>query len=106
MNPETIDKLKEVFTPIAQKIGEGTQFGWEAVLKQQEIIGITWLVVAIICFVAVAIFMWKMTRSDGDGATWGFFFSLVGFVWSLFGGLPLVLNPEFYAIKFFLYLIK
>ncbi len=33
MSPETVDKLKEVFTPIAAKIGEGAQFGWEVVFK-------------------------------------------------------------------------
>lgn len=27
MNPETIDKIKEIMQPVAEKIGQGAQFG-------------------------------------------------------------------------------
>ncbi len=39
MNTITINQIKEALAPLADKIGQGAEFTWEAVLRQQYIDG-------------------------------------------------------------------
>lgn len=48
MNPETITKLQEIMSPVAQKIGEGAEFGWSVVIKQMYVEGVIALLGAVV----------------------------------------------------------
>lgn len=121
MNEETLKQLQEVFTPIAQKIGEGAGYGWEVVLKQQYLEAVMGLVYATMSIIGIFI-VYKVCKhflllqeKDPD-SDYGFFAILI----SVFIGIPCLMvfilgtetaithfiNPEFYAIKFFIHLVK
>ena len=117
MNQDMINQLKELFNPIAQKIGESTNFGWEVVLRQQIIYGILNLM-AVLVGIIIAIItykLWKHFSEDSnfnfqDGRTGiiviGSIISLGLIIRGLVFGIPYLLNPEYYAIQFFINLIK
>ena len=114
MNQNIIEQLKEVFTPIALKIGEGAEFGWEVALRQQYIQAIVMTVWSIGALIAL-IFAWKWGKKilddHWDEVAW-FPLSLWVIVWIFVFGIGIettithLLNPEFYAIEFFISLVK
>ena len=120
MNPETITKLQEIMAPVASKIGEGAEFGWEVVMMQQYVSAVGFFLgtfVAILMFVEGGLlsrygFRHEPRNSYDDTGSGqvvvGLFLAGVGlfiFVVTLYEGLARIINPEFYAIKFFLDLV-
>ena|SRR3990167_6807207 len=107
---ETINKLKEVFAPVAEKIGQGAQYGWEIVLKQQYLEAFVSSIEFLICIPALVVsYFWakKIIKEDWDAISW-VPFSIWTVAWimlsifSLETAIAHFLNPEFYAIEFFL----
>jgi len=111
-----VEELKTVFAPVAAKIGEGAEFGWDVVLRQMWIEGIIAMIFAFFAFLVIIVVLIitytkrKYIIEETDG---------IAFVFLLFLLLPLIigltefsfgikhlLNPEFYAIQFFLDLVK
>jgi len=129
MNLEkTIEKLTPMFQSIAEKIGEGANFGWEVVLKQQMAIGFQLILINIVGIIMSIIFFklilkygikaYKHYKEDGDE---GLQFScLVGsailgiplFIFTcnciihLSNGIMHLINPAYYALEFFINLAK
>lgn len=121
MNEQIINKLQEIFTPVAEKIGEGAAFGWEVVLRQQIVYGQIGLLFAIIgVFILIATFKTskhclRKLKEDGRedwgfaAATIGAFGSMIGLASLLAGGINAIThlsNPAYYAIQFFMNLAK
>ena len=118
MNPETINKLQEVFKPVAEKIGQGAQFGYEVVLRQQYIIGVQLVIGAVLGLIALSVGLWALKKfyekeldeydedMYGMRAFFGIFLGGLVFVVCLFDSIGYLLNPHFYAIQFFMNLVK
>jgi len=118
---QTIDKLKEVMLPVAEKIGQTAQYGWEVVVKQQYItayLGILWSVIGLIG-VIISIYLYKWAIKDfkenkgkyDNGwqilvATIFTILSLTVIISGLTVALTHFLNPDYYAIQFFLDLVN
>ena len=118
MNPETIEKIKEVFAPIADKIGQGSQYGWEVVMKQQYVVGIGNVILAVF-MLGVAIFSgWWIylgfkNKDNWDSPEIAWFFGSLGiiigglvFSISFYDALAHFINPAYYALDFFIHLGK
>ena len=110
---QTIDKLKEVFAPIAEKIGQGAEFGWQIVVKQQIGYGIMGLFLAIggIVFIIIGfkVYKDKIKINEHDKDTVVYFLIIPGLATFILGtifGILHLFNPEYYAIQFFLGLVK
>jgi len=117
---QTIDKLKEVFEPIAEKIGQGAQFGWEVVMKQQYIVAVSDFIVLACCVVAIFIAKWLITqgqksREDSRWNNYEFWYfggiillivSAVLIPLCLYDGIAHLINPEYYALDFFINLAR
>ena len=115
MNQEIIKQIQDIFTPIAEKIGQGAGFGWEVVLKQQYIDGFLFLffgVIGLVVFISLLIYIIKAKDKDSwyEDAIFGAIIILILlFVFgSLFSviGIKHLFNPEYYAIEFFINLVK
>lgn len=119
MTPETIQKIKEIMAPVAEKIGQGAEFGWVTVLRQQYtyawlavffvIIGVVVLVVSNI--VGIKIFKRHTQYSDarfGAGVliVLGSVSGCVSIVLGSIVAITHFLNPAFYALDFFIGLAK
>lgn len=112
MTPDIIDKLQAIFTPVAEKIGEGAQFGWTAVVKQMYVyaaLGVFWAIIGLIAFsMALYLLKWAKAHSeDTDGASYmvPFFIGVAGIIAFTIGASVAIthyLNPEYYAIQFFI----
>lgn len=121
---QVIDKLKEVMQPVADKIGQGAQFGWGVVLRQQYVtayLGLFWMFVGVIgmlCFIALMRFAIKGYKKSSDYnsqdeytvlAIVSGIFTTICTIIALSGATVAIthfLNPDYYAIKFFLDLVK
>lgn len=120
MNTETINQIKDALAPIAEKIGQGAGYAWEIVVRQQVAEGIGALIVSffglilgisVFCFVKYTIKKHESWRDDWDVVggmvgTIGGIISLLMLITGLYGGVMRLLNPEFYAIEFFINLVK
>ena len=121
MNQETINAIKEALVPVAQKIGETAEWGWGVVIRQmyvEAILGIFYTILGIVVLVAtykLVRFVMKQCKEDrySDwglvGIIGGIIGTSVGFLLFFGGGYDAItrfVNPEFYAIKFFLELVK
>lgn len=117
---ETINQLKEVFAPVAAKIGVGAQYGWEVVVRQQyvEAFGsfLQFLMGVVTAYVTYRIVKYGMNElKQDDDSLWvvgiwvlgigGALLSLV-LMSGLYDAIAHVINPQFYAIEFFLDLVK
>lgn len=123
MNPETINQIKELLTPVAQKIGETAEWGWGVVIKQmyvEAVLGTVGFVVGfILLFIAKKMYP-AIKKSWGDGKDEDVIIAVGGGVLSVIllaigsvlissGGYTAIthfINPEFYALRFFIDLIK
>jgi hypothetical protein len=123
MDPEIINKLQEVFAPVAAKIGEGAAYGWEIVVRQQFVEGIIALLLflAAVLLVGTAVTLALIIDWDNDtnskesvkavfmviSGICGFFVSFMSLL-ELFvgGGIGKLINPEYYALEFFITLGK
>lgn len=117
-----IEQLKPLFVDIADKIGQGAEFGWEVVIKQQYVEAITTLIFLGLGLVFILISWYFLVKTDWDGyennqAKTGvpcLIFGIVGGFMTLFSFLYLLsegtigklLNPEYYALEFFINLVK
>lgn len=116
MNEQTLEKLKEIFTPIASKIGQTADFGWEVVMRQQYVVSIQGLLLGLlgIAFFLVAYWCAKNAKKwDVNYNPIGYIgascFGTAGMFLVLFGldqFITHILNPQFYAIEFFMNLVK
>lgn len=123
MNPETISAIQSALAPIAEKIGQGAQYGWEIVVRQQYIIGITDFVIAgVMALGVIGLVCWafalnagakKASPRDQEGyfigimlAVFSSMFLCVFLTGFLVDGVKHTLSPEYYALDFFIHLVK
>lgn len=123
MNEDIIVKLQEVFTPIAAKIGEGAEFGWEVIMKQQyvvAILGVVQFMFGVLLAIGTYSFVRYAIKRNKDNRGYYNDWTAVGIVVSTFGGVFAItsimcgfydaithfINPEYYAIEFFINLVK
>ena len=115
---QVIDKLTPMFQSVADKIGQGAGFGWEVVMRQQYVVAIG----SFILFVGLgivsglltwgAIASWKEAKKDVDvvaPAIFVSFLAILGYTISfvaLYQGLAHLINPSYYALDFFINLVK
>ena len=89
MNTEVINQIKEALTPVAEKIGQGAEYVWGVVVRQQIAEGIGDLLIALFGIVIGIIsfrivkFALKKREEAGIYSDWGVLAGLVGF----FGGV-------------------
>lgn len=124
MNPETINAIKEALTPIAEKIGQGAEFGWEVVLRQQIVeawLGVFAVVLSVVCAIALIKFQLYAERKKEKSGSYGpSDWELLQIITGISGAMifPIViiaggyqaithfLNPAYYALEFFIQLAK
>ncbi len=117
MTPETITKLQEVFAPIAAKIGQGAEFGWEVVMRQQIVVASMGIVWAIFGLVGVLFFKrfigGALQRFKDTEEPFSFFalaalliVSIVFIVQGISDAITHFINPAYYALDFFIHLTK
>ncbi len=112
MSPETVQAIQTALAPVAEKIGQGAQFGWESVLKQQLIIGIqdfAELAIIIPATILFAILAFRWVREDdmrGSVLLIGALAILGTFcvMYNIEDGLGHIINPSYYALDFFIHL--
>lgn len=127
MTNEIITKLQEALAPVAQKIGEGAEYGWVVVVKQQFAIGVVdtltgvALLVLSVCSILLMCKGYKLPRSNREYSRGEFTGESIGLI--LCGGMGLLffgmcafsllqsgimhmVSPEFYALEFFINLVK
>lgn len=117
MNPETVNAIKEALVPIAEKIGQGAEFGWEVVLRQQYVSAVGYFLVAGVAFIAICVgvglivagLRYEKRGSFDDGKFARIAFGLVSsvggllfFAGAVFNGMARLINPEYYALQFFI----
>lgn len=121
MNPETIEKLKEVFAPIALKIGEGAEYGWTVIIKQQYVLAVGSAIIALISAVVMGVGIWLIRRglkyqadSHYDSTkevmtAIGIGITALGTVvlgFSSFDVIARLINPDYYAIQFLMQMVS
>lgn len=115
MNTETIAAIQKALAPVAEKIGQGAQYGWDVVLAQQKVTAIGDFIFAAAAVVVMlicawwALACWKKHVDDRHGdwiigvvmlTTVCFAcFALMGL--ALYDGSAHLINPSYYALKFF-----
>lgn len=123
MSPETVQAIQKALEPIAAKIGQGAQYGWAIVVKQQFItgivdtaalaIGFVWLLITLITLSLMTERDWKAQYVTPKGVAL-LVLGTITFVWLMFSllafsldnALGRLLNPEYYALDFFIHLSK
>jgi hypothetical protein len=112
MNTETVDAIKDALVPIAAKIGQGAEFGWSVVVKQQFVEGISYLVWAgPIALLAIVCWWFALKYAKETDGTSLFLIvpALILTIWAFTNideGVLHLLNPEYYALDFFIHLTK
>jgi hypothetical protein len=117
IQPETITQIKDTLSVVALKIGEGAEYGWHILIKQQIAEGIVGILVPLIpaILIPIGIKMYKHGvaldkdsyrsgenfRSVG-GIIAGFatFITLIFLLFAITDSLLKLINPDFYAIQF------
>jgi hypothetical protein len=126
---DTVTAIHNALVPVAEKIGQGAGYAWDIVVMQQYVSGISYLIVSFFLF-AVALtgvyfIRWalsqpkvvddlygtKMQEMSSTASTFTMFgiFMQVGWFFGvvfLTNGIMMVLNPQFYALAFFISLVK
>lgn len=111
MNQELITQIQTALAPVAEKIGQGATFGWETVMRQQIAYGVADLfvsAVALVGFIA-SLKLWKLVKEDDDLYPLAIFASLFSVpIFLIFGieGIFRLVNPNYYAIEFFMDLVQ
>ncbi len=109
---DTIAQLTPLFEKVSEKIGQGAMFSWEVILKQQITYGIIFTILAVISLAGVIIMskLYKNSpKSYGSGGEPFFFFIIVFSVCCLgfmIGAILYLFNPEYFALNYFLNLVK
>lgn len=109
MTPETIDQLKELFAPVAEKIGEGAGAGWDVLVGGMFAEGIASLAIAAVLILVAVIVVRFLTRDETLDATEGFTYIPAGVISVvvcvicgilIYDGLIATIAPEYAALKF------
>ena len=116
-----IEQLKPVFEKVAEKIGQGAEYTWEIVLRQQIAIGVGNIVMGIGSII-LGIIVYKVVRfsikkcEEDEYSSWevvGILFGVFGGIGSLimiiagfYNGILHLINPAYYALEFFIGLVK
>jgi hypothetical protein len=117
---ETINQLKEIFYPLAEKIGEGAEFGWHVIIRQQYVKSVGWLLASFVAYLAVitGLYICRLFKKWHVGIEHSDDYSLyalpilligIGLILGtlfLYEGVARLINPEYYAIEFLINLIK
>ena len=130
--------VADMVTPMSRAIGNGAQYGWDIVVRQQYAIGIVLIVTAILsaieAYVGYRVIKWAQAQPRENKEVvehagysnekrhvvfatqrkyvWAMFFGYLSQVnWiiakvALVSGILYMYNPEFFAIQFFVSLIK
>lgn len=123
MNTETINQIKEIMQPVADKIGQGAEFGWSVVMRQQLVIAVGGVVMFVVgCILAYIVYrlikfsIKKYNEAGGRYSSWDLTGGLIGIfgggtalvliVAGLFESITHFINPAYYAIQFFIGLVK
>lgn len=110
MTPENINTIKDALAPVADKIGQGAEYGWETLVMGQFAEGVAMLIICTLMFICAAILArvsYKMyqTYEEYDMPTFAFllipivFLILFGFI-EAYEALIQVIAPEYAALKF------
>lgn len=114
MTPETIESIKEALIPVAEKIGETAEWGWGVVLKQMYVeatLGLFWAIIGLV----LALVAYKVAKGQDDFednflsylfSVLGILMGVIAFVVGFTIAITHFINPEFYAIQFFLGLVQ
>ncbi len=118
ISAETVNAIKDALAPVAAKIGEGAEYGWEVLVRGQFAEGVAMLVLSaflLIVAATITVHGYKVVakykpRNDYDDTKSMFTFFLVVVTAvlvifataSLYHGIFHVLAPEFKAIEFLL----
>lgn len=122
MDTATVEAIKTALVPVAEKIGQGAQFGWEVVMKQQYAEGLAGTVLgslAVLVFTVIYFFVWKNALErdkygdyDGDMLGAGVMTTILSMIlfipicfW-LYTSILHLINPAYYALDFFIHLVK
>ena len=120
MDTSTIEQIKVALTPVAEKIGQGAQYGWEAVIKQQYVFAVQYCIAALMLFicagVAVGFARYFYGRyKENQYQDWAFGVGLMTVLAIITTAIGLAyigsaagrfLNPPYYALEFFIQLTK
>ena len=128
MNEDIILQLQSIMLPVAEKIGEGAEFGWVVVMKQQYVIatlGLIWSVMSVLAIIITSVwvnYMIKRDREESIKDNYGYthdhaFIGILVGSFAIIASLVLIcvnvetsithfINPEYYAIEFFINLVK
>lgn len=113
MEEKIYTDVKSLLAQVSEKIGQGAEYGWEVVLKQQYvdgIFGILWGVLSLGGFVYLLRWYIKKDKSYWEAAHLGVWVCLIILVFlgvfALESGVGHLINPDFYAIKFFISLVN
>ena len=109
-----LEQLKPLFEKVGDKIGQGAEYTWEIIVRQQIAEGITYILEAIIGIVLL-ILIYKFVKYliKKDEEYLGFFIGFFGGGFILFltilgfeQGILKLINPSYYALQFFINLVK
>lgn len=113
-----IEQLKPVFASVAEKIGQGAEFGWEVVIRQQFVEAIIIIVGFLVGIILIFLRYW-IGRSDPweditvrSGVAFCLIITAVFLIIATLlelivgGGIGKLINPEYYALEFFINLVK
>ena len=111
MNPENIEAIKTALAPVAEKIGQGSEYGWEAIVQGQVAEGVGNIVIAVWLIVVIIIgyFLAKKVNENLRGfevgiplMAWFFFtgLTILFILASLYNGTLHLVAPEYKAIEF------
>lgn len=116
-----IEQLKPLFEKVAEKIGQGAEFGWAVIMKQQYVVAVLGLGTAIMGLV-LAYIVYKICKKSiqecekDEYSGWsmiGVAAGVAGGILSLFmimqgsyDAITHFVNPEYYALEFFIQQVK
>lgn len=124
MTPETINGIKEALAPVAEKIGQGAEYGWEILVWGQFAEGVADIVISTIVGIIAAIIATKAYKyakkkqqeddyydSDALFAFWllgGGIVIITAFIVGagIYNGVVSVVAPEYAALKFLIGTVK
>ena len=108
------EELKPIFADVANKIGEGTEWGWEIIMKQMYVHAIGYFIAVALSIPLMFVCVWLIRKDLKDwetdgitaGASLGLFGCFIALGVCLFYGVAHIINPEFYALNYLLDLVR
>lgn len=120
MDPATISAIQKALAPVADKIGQGAQYGWQVVMTQQYVTAIGDFIFAGVCLLvflagigfAITAIKYKQKNDYDDSkiplACVAIILIGLGLVLgplALYDGIAHLINPAYYALQFFINLV-